>query len=141
MSRRPIIGWREKLYLPDLHTPLINTKIDTGARTSALYATNLTFDGNGNVSFRVIYNPNNTTEYTENTVPIYAFYTIRPAPGIEEQRPVIQTTAQIGVKQWTILVTLANRAGMLYSLLLGREATRGHFVIDTYKSYTVKYNG
>ena len=53
---RHIIGWRERVALPDLCIAEMAAKIDTGARTSALHALDLRTDerdGEEWVSFHV----------------------------------------------------------------------------------------
>ncbi len=46
----PVLGWRETIGLPEFGLPAIPAKIDTGARTSALHATNIELVEDGGIS-------------------------------------------------------------------------------------------
>ena len=57
--------------------------------------------------------------------------------GHAEERYVIETPIRLGnaAEEWPIEITLANRAGMQFAMLLGRAAIRERFVVDPARSY------
>ncbi|MEO1635411.1 MAG: RimK/LysX family protein, partial [Cyanobacteria bacterium J06631_9] len=60
---------------------------------------------------------------------------VRNSGGQTEKRPVIRTTVTAGEYQWPIELTLTNRDEMGFRMLLGREAVRRRFLVDSGQSY------
>jgi hypothetical protein len=60
---------------------------------------------------------------------------VRSSNGEQEMRIVVETKARLGDISWPIELTLADRDVMGFRLLLGREAIRRRFLIDTGRSY------
>ncbi len=118
------IGWREWITLPDLAAPWIRAKVDTGARTSALNAQNITqFQRGANqwVSFILRPSPVDSDSITCK-MPISEFRDVTDSGGNTERRPVIRTELLIGEFQSMIDITLTDRSTMRFSMLLGRTA-------------------
>lgn len=146
MSRRPkeplpVIGWREWVSLPELKIPNIKAKIDTGARSSSLHAFDIKlFDREGQsfVRFKVHPIQRSTKETVEVEIPVLEFRNVRSSSGQIGRRPVIITPVEVLGKCWPIELTLANRDAMGFRMLLGREAIRGGFLVDSGRSY---FNG
>ena len=155
----PIIGWREWLSLPDLQVERIKAKIDTGARSSALHAFDISIveqpiveqpiDSQANpsaelsseskvvkiVHFKIHPQQRRSTEVIEAQAPLSDIRTIRSSNGQTQTRPVIQTTICLGDHRWPIELTLTNRDVMGFRMLLGRQAIRRQFLIDSGHSY------
>lgn len=138
-SGRPVtvIGWREKVALPDLGLPLIHAKIDTGARTSALHATRIrSFDRDGKPWVRFHIPHAGLTRAADCEARLVDRREIRNTSGIGEERHVISTALLIAGRRWTIEISLADRAGMALPLILGRTAIRRHKVlVDAGRSF------
>ncbi len=146
MSRRPkeplpVIGWREWVALPELKIPNIKAKIDTGARSSSLHAFDIKLfdvEGQAHVRFKVHPMQRSTKETVEVEMPVLEFRNVRSSSGQIGRRPVIITPVEVLGKSWPIELTLANRDAMGFRMLLGREAIRGGFLVDSGRSY---FNG
>lgn len=136
---KPIIGRREWLRLPDLGILGIEAKTDTGARTSALhthdYETFLHEDGSEWVRFHL--HPLTSTDDIMLTceAPVLDFRDVKDSSGNAERRPFIESRAVMGDHEWSITLSLTNREGMKYRMLLGRVAIAGHFLVDCQKTH------
>ncbi|KPQ35861.1 MAG: Uncharacterized protein conserved in archaea [Phormidesmis priestleyi Ana] len=134
----PLIGWRERLALPDLQVVSVKAKIDTGARSSALHAFDIErFSQNGEdfVRFRVHASQGSHKKTDSIEVKLLDMRSVRNSGGKVELRPVIQTLVQLGDQQWPIELTLTNRNVMGFRMLLGRQAVRDRFLVDSGQSY------
>lgn len=133
-----VIGWREWVSLPDLNISQIKAKIDTGARSSSLHALDIqTFQRRGKtfVTFKVHPLQRDSKKTVECEAEVLEFRNITSSNGHVQERPVIQTTIEVLGEEWEIEVSLANRAEMGFRMLLGREAVRGRFLVDSGKSF------
>ncbi len=133
-----LLGWREWLTLPDLGLPLIKAKVDTGARTSTLHAFYVDpFRRAGKTHVRFGVHPlrhrMDIVSHCESVV--IDRRRVTDSGGHAEDRFVIDTRLALGGLEWPIELTLTNREGMLFRMLLGRTALRNHAVVDPGRSF------
>ncbi|WP_417670802.1 ATP-dependent zinc protease [Roseibium sp.] len=125
-----IIGWREKVALPELGVADMRAKIDTGARTSAMHAEDIeVFEHAGRkwVRFRV---PGTRTHKDMRVeTPVHDEREIKNTSGVPESRLIIETALVLGRHHWHVEVSLANRENMGFDMILGRTAIRGRNVL------------
>jgi hypothetical protein len=136
--QRPIIGWRERVTLPQLGINGIKAKIDTGARSSALHAFDIeTFerDQRSMVRFKVHPYQKNTRDTVIAQAELEEYRHVRNSGGVQQLRPVIHTVIRLGEQEWDIELTLTNRDVMGFRMLLGRQAVRHHFLVDAGHSF------
>lgn len=139
ITKKLIIGKEEWCALPDLAVPAIKAKIDSGARTSALHASNIklfTSRGEKWVSFDVRPLQKDRRTTVSCRARLVDQRKVKSSSGHTEQRPVIETNVRIGGVTETIQLTLTNRDAMGYRMLLGREAMHGRMLIDPAKSFS-----
>ena len=137
-SRRPAVGWREWVALPELAIPAIKVKVDTGARSSALHAFDIVLhdDASGAwVEFAVhpLQRDSHTTVLAR--APLVDERWVRSSSGRRTFRPVIATRLILGDSTWPIELTLVRRDLMGFRMLLGREALRRRLVVDPGRSF------
>ena len=133
-----VLGWEEWVALPGLGLPAVKAKIDTGARTSALHASQIELRGEGarkTVRFVIHPSPRRRDIAIICEAPVLATRDVTSSNGEREHRPVIETTIAIAGRQWTIEVTLTNRETMSYRMLIGRQALRGGVLVDPGASF------
>jgi len=137
-KRRPAVGWREWAALPDLGIPAIKVKLDTGARSSALHAYDITRhdDETGAwVEFEVHPLQRDGCTIMRSRARLLDERWVRSSSGRRTFRPVIATTLVLGTDVWPIELTLVRRDLMGFRMLIGREALRRRFVVDPGRSF------
>lgn len=137
----PIIGWREWIAFPEFGIQAVNTKIDTGAKTSALHAIHVEEferDGQAMVHFEVHPLQRNSHITAKCEAPLLEHRKVRSSNGQQTKRPVVQVLIELHGRRFPIELTLTNRDEMGFRMLLGREAMKRRFVVDCSQSYCDK---
>jgi hypothetical protein len=134
----PQVGWREWVGLPSLGIPRIKAKVDTGARSSSLHATDLEeFEEGGKAWLRFTVLPIQKSDrgMVRVQAPLADRRAVRPSSGKPEVRPVVEVEVQVGGLRFPCEVTLARRDQMGFRMLLGRTALRRRFLVDPGRSF------
>ena len=138
-KREPmLVGWREWVGLPDLGVQMVKAKIDTGARSSALHAWHIRpFEKDGRRWVAFVLHPmqRDNNVIIECEAPILGERHVRSSSGAIQQRYVIRTILELGVRRWPIELTLTARDQMGFRMLLGRTALRRRAIIDPSRSF------
>ena len=133
------IGWREWIYLPKYGDFAIKAKVDTGARTSALHATQIKeYDKNGKIliSFRL----HQSKKHIDISTQLIRYIKITSSFGNSEIRPLIRLKIRLGERSWFTEVTLTKRTRMTYPMLIGRNTLMKKYLIHSHKSYLTGKN-
>ena len=129
-----VIGLREWVALPDLGVAGLRAKIDTGASTSSLHATDIEpfeRDGIEWVRFTAHLGTVVQLRHRRCEAQLVTMKTIKSSNGQAQKRYVIRTTLALGDKIWPVEFTLACRKSMRYRLLLGSKAlVDGQLVVN-----------
>jgi hypothetical protein len=131
-----LIGWRERVRLPELGIGPITAKIDTGARSAALHAVDINVHTQGRktrVTFRVPVNG----RFHSCELPCAGFKRVKNSSGRSETRAVVETDIRIGKHIIRAEVTLTDRTDMGVPMLLGRASVREHFIVHPARSFIV----
>lgn len=138
---RPVhLGWKEYLDLPELGIRRLKAKIDTGARTSALHVRSFTVvetldDGTEVAEVELEPDRRRPGELVTSRVQILRYLKVKDSGGHPELRPLIETEIALGPVRKRIRLTLTDRSGMLFRMILGRKALEGDFVVDVARKY------
>ena len=133
-----IVGLREWVDLPQLGTISLRAKIDTGANTSTLHASDIQpFERDGQPWVRfTAYLGTQVQRRHRCEAPLVSLKTIKSSNGHSQSRYVISTRLTLGRHSWPIELTLACRKTMRYRMLLGCKAlVDGRLLVDPARSY------
>ena len=136
-----VVGWREWVSLPDLDIARMKAKVDTGAQTSALHATAIKIvriQGKSYVRFWTAPHQRSGSGKKKMQAPLWGNKKVKSSTGHITDRPTILTRLKLGNRVFPIKLTLVNRDLMGFRMLIGREALRKRFVVDSGRSYIQK---
>ena len=128
-----IIGSQEWCGFTEFKIPAILARVDSGAKTSSLQATQIkliTKDDEDWVSFNINPLQRNTTIRKTITAKVTGKRSIKGSFGISEERFIIKTRITLGKDTFEIELSLANRNTMEFRMLLGRDAIIGRYLIN-----------
>ena len=126
------IGWKETIGLPDLGILRVPAKVDTGARTSVLHCSYIKLVKKGRKQY-VEFRPLDERFGQQADAYLFPFHSerkIRNSFGQEENRYIINTTISLFNETYTIELSLRDRSGMEFPVLLGRAFIRKKFLVD-----------
>lgn len=139
MREPKIVGGFEPVIFPAFGGAPVIAKIDTGAFSGTLHATDIQeikdADGNDALQFLPFGKPDGKT-----TVYDYKLKPIRSSNGIMENRYVVTTKIILQDQEYPISISLADRSAMMKSVLIGRQfLRRHHFIVDVRKGTQYAY--
>ncbi len=111
----------------------IPAKIDTGADSSAIWASNIDMQENGTLAFTLFdkKSPYYTGgKYETNN---YKAKSVRSSHGDKQIRYRVSLPITIGGKTFETTFTLANRSRNNFPVLIGRRTLKGNFLVDVTK--------
>ena len=126
----PLIGWREDVCLPALGAGSLVAKIDTGARTAALHAEDISIKGK-----RVSFTLELGGKRQKTDVALAGLKRVKSSNGLSEMRPIIESTITVGAFSFMAEITLTDRADMEVPMLLGRNSIKGHFIVHPGRTF------
>ncbi|XQE69079.1 ATP-dependent zinc protease [Pseudomonas sp. P3C3] len=130
---------REWINLPELGMVGLRAKIDTGASTSTLHASDIVpfeRDGTRWVRFTAHLGTLVQRRHANCEAPLVTVKTIKSSNGQAQTRYVIRTQLALGDRLWSVDFTLACRKTMRYRVLLGAKALiDGQLVVNPALSY------
>jgi hypothetical protein len=138
--KRPLVlGWKERIALPEWGIPRLRVKVDTGARSSALDVVGyelIEVAGQGLLArLRLALSRKHPERIHVVEAPVLRQVLVRNSGGVAELRPLVETWARIGPVHKRIRLTVTQRSGLRFRMLLGRQALQSDFVVDVSKKY------
>lgn len=140
-TRPLLVGWKEYITFPDWGLSRIKVKIDTGARTSALDVMSYELHQDGLIlvaDLHLALERKHPERLTTVRTPVLRTVVVSNSSGIREQRPLIEAAIRLGPVTKRVRLTVTNRAGMRFRMILGRKALEGDFIVDVSRKYLLR---
>lgn len=129
-----VIGLREWIGLPELGIDQLIAKVDSGAKTSAMHASDIeTFSRNGETWVRFNAHVGSLHKQRKQAceAKLVDIKQIKSSNGHMQERHVIRTPMVLGDRCWSVEFTLTCRKEMRYRVLIGCTAMlHGQLVIN-----------
>ena len=144
----PVLGWKEDASLPDWGIKRLRVKLDTGARTSALHVSRFRVVGHHDdhhegeplpiARLTIPLSRVDSSRTVTVTTPVIGYKSVRDTRARAELRPVVRARIVCGPLDEEIHITVTDRAGMIFRMILGRQALAGLAVVDPNLGYTTR---
>ena len=127
-----ILGWRERVALPELGIDAMKTKIDSSSLASVVHVTSLqSFERGGEQWLRFAVRPDpGSTDIIVAAAPLKS-----RGSDADGQRLVIDTPITLGERTYPVELTLTTQAAQDFALIIGRSGIKRGYLIDPNRSY------
>lgn len=138
--RLPVFGWLEHARLAKAHEHYFRVKLDPGAKTSSLHATNIKrFKRKGKRMVRFTFEEEDRVTgkkfKLEFEKPLVRTVKIKRHRGKSMVRPVVKVEFYFGEQLYEAQFTLTDRSRFHYPMLLGRRFLKDVALVDSGKIY------
>lgn len=126
-----IIGWKDKIDLPEFGLENVDAKIDSGANRSAIHCSHIIRTGEDEITFHIPLD----SSHGEEVFHVKSFFkkNIKSSSGHVEERYIIRTAIVLFGQKINTTFSLTDRAEMKFPILLGRKLLKNRFMIDVSK--------
>lgn len=124
------IGRAERVSLPEQQVEHIAARIDTGAKTSSVWATNIYVDTEERLHFTLLDSTHELSPGHEFIADEHTVTVVASSNGIAQQRYKVKLLVKLKGKNIRAWFTLADRSSQVYPVLIGRNVLRGKFIVD-----------
>lgn len=139
MTEVKTVGSFEVVDFPDLGVVGVVAKVDTGAFSGTLHATNIREVTTKDAVPHLLFCPLGDTDHKAISR-TYTVKQIRSSNGQLETRFVIDTKIILQGQEYPVTISLADRSAMMKAVLIGRKFLRRHgFVVDVRKGSQYAY--
>ncbi|WP_262420308.1 30S ribosomal protein S6--L-glutamate ligase [Flagellimonas meishanensis] len=132
------IGSEEWCIFDNLGIPAIKARVDSGAKTSSIQATDIKVFSKGAQEWvKFVVNPlqENRSISISCEARLVDRRIVKSSSGISEERLVVKSPVTLGKDTFEIELTLASRDTMEFRMLLGREALLNRYVVNPALNY------
>lgn len=123
------IGRLEYVWIVTSNQKKIPARIDTGARTTAIWASDI-YECDGKVVWKFFAKGSEFYSGIEHTTSQYEKRVVASSTGHKEIRFLVPVTLQIKNRRVRTKCTLANRQTQAFPVLVGRNTLSGKFIVD-----------
>jgi len=124
------IGRVENISFPELGVENIPARVDTGAKLSSLWASDIEQHPDGTLSFNLFNSSSPLFSGQKVTVSNFSEIVISSSMGIAQRRYKVKLLTKLHGRKIRASFTLADRSTQVYPVLVGRNILHGKFVVD-----------
>lgn len=128
-KQKTVVGRAEEVFFPTLNNVSLHARIDTGAKTSSIWASEITELADGKLSVRFAAKGYDIYEH-EVIFDSFSQVRIASSMGHEQLRYKIQIPVRIAGRRIKASFTLSDRSTQVYPILIGRSMLHGKFIVD-----------
>ncbi len=126
---KAVVGRAERVDFPDAQVIGVHAKVDTGAYSSSVWASDIREEG-GVLYFKLFGSKSKFYSGTECSATQYEVVEVENSFGQKQDRYSVPLRVKLGPKTVKSNFTLADRSTKTYPVLVGRKLLKGRYLVD-----------